>query len=96
MPVAIREVSVGGFSGETVVPFRATSRHMVRFTTSDGQEILIEADVVHCRSIPGRGGRRYITGFTFVSDPAGEWMDKVFALLDAVASPRQPVVTAND
>ena len=96
MPVTIREVSVGGFSAETVVPFRASSRHTVRFTTDDGQEIVIEADVVHCQPVPGSGGRRYVTGFTFVSDAAGEWMQKVFALLDAVSSPPEPLATTSD
>jgi hypothetical protein len=50
MPVTIRDVSVGGFSAETAVTFRTSSRHTVRFTTRDRQEILIEADVGHCQT----------------------------------------------
>ena len=83
VPVTVREVSVGGFSVETDAPFLAGGQHRFRFTTANGDEIVLEASVIHRRLAGSSDAPRYITGFAFLRRTS-TWARTVAALLDSI------------
>lgn len=86
VPLVIRDLSQGGFSAESPVPFPPGTHHHFRFTTIAQNEVSIDATSVHCRlaSADSDGHYTYITGFEFLGD---ETTDKTIAtLIDALAS----------
>jgi hypothetical protein len=80
VPLTIRDLSQGGFSAESSVPFPPGTQHHFRFTTTNQNEVSLDATSVHCRlaSVDRDGHYTYITGFEFVSD---ETTDKSIAML---------------
>lgn len=86
VPLTVRDLSQGGFSAESTVPFPPGTHHQFRFTTATAHEVTLDATVVHCRlAAAGDDGHfTYITGFEFHSD---ETTDKSIAtLIDTLAS----------
>jgi hypothetical protein len=86
VPLVVRDLSAGGFSVESVVPFPPGARHQFRFNTAAGADIVIEAVVVHSRPVAPLGGvTRYATGFAFCHD-SEDTAHAVDELLGAVTS----------
>lgn len=66
VPIVVREASSSGFSIESPVPFPAGSRHEFRFTTAEGQQVVVEAQSVHTMRVNHPDARPlYVTGFEF-------------------------------
>jgi hypothetical protein len=88
--LVVRDLSAGGFSVESVVPFPPGARHPFRFTASTGMEITVEAVVMHSRPHGLAGGQAlYVTGFAFCHDSEHYRARAVDDLLGALASARQ-------
>jgi hypothetical protein len=86
VPLAVIELSTGGFSVRGATPFPPGSRHHFRFTTGQDQEVTIDATAVHCRLVQaGTDGHiAYISGFEFSSDPRTD--EAVAVLIDTLSS----------
>lgn len=86
VPLTVRDLSQGGFSAESAVPFPPGTSHQFRFTTAQAQEVLLSATVVHCRlAAAGSDGQfTYITGFEFHSDETTD--TSIASLMDTLAS----------
>lgn len=86
VPMTVRDLSQGGFSAESSVPFPPGTHHHFRFTTIDQHEVSLDATSVHCRlaSVTHDGHHTYITGFEFVSTDATD--QSVAALVDTLSS----------
>ena len=83
--VRLRDISAGGLSTESTVPFSIGSRQLLRLTTPAGVEVLITGIVTHQRiSDSETGPPRYVTGFKFLEEPDGSTSKDVETLLDAV------------
>lgn len=76
----VRDLSQGGFSAESAVPFPPGTHHHFRFTALNQKEVSLEATAVHCRlaSADADGHYTYITGFEFQTD---EVSDKSIAMI---------------
>lgn len=86
VPMQVRDLSQGGFSAESAVPFPPGTQHVFRFTALNRNEVSLKATVVHCRlaRADADGHYTYITGFEFLAD---EKSDKSIAtIIDALAS----------
>ena len=84
--LVLRDLSPGGFSVESPVPFLTGTRH--RFNIVAG-ETRVEVEGVAIQSTPmSSDGRveRYLAGFSFLIDTA-ERSAQIYALLDAVFTP---------
>ena len=67
--VKVREMSLGGLSMETSVPFQVGARHSFSLTLGDGASVLLTGDVVYSReSKAADGSILYVTGVKFVDD----------------------------
>jgi hypothetical protein len=86
VPLTVRDLSQGGFSTESTVPFPPGSHHQFRFTTAAHQEVTLAATVVHCRlaAASDDGQFTYITGFEFHSDESTD--SSIASLIDTLAS----------
>jgi hypothetical protein len=71
-PIAILEMSLGGFSIETTVSFPLGAIHYFRLTPAHGGEpLMVSARVIHSLHASGPdGSAHYFTGFKFVTDEA--------------------------
>jgi hypothetical protein len=66
-PVTVREVSLGGFSLESTVPFACGTCHRFRFTLEGGPAITALADCVYSNRLsPSQPLPTYQAGFEFV------------------------------
>lgn len=86
VPMKIRDLSQGGFSTESSVPFPPGTQHQFLFTAINQAEVSLQATVVHCRlaSVGNDGHYTYITGFEFRPD---EKSDKsIAAIIDTLTS----------
>lgn len=72
-PLTIRDLSLGGFSTESSVPFTPGTSYAFRFTSAMGVVANLGATAVHCRltHVSGEGRHQYQTGFEFV-ETAGQ------------------------
>jgi hypothetical protein len=86
VPLTMRDLSQGGFSAESTVPFPPGTHHQFRFTTATAHEVTLAATVVHCRLATARpdGQFTYITGFEFHSDESTD--TSIASLMDTLAS----------
>jgi hypothetical protein len=81
----LRELGSGGFSTEGPILFPTGARHLFRFITAGGVQVVLQATVAHCR--PARDFQdvpRYITGFSFVQDGSADAAVKIEILLAAI------------
>jgi hypothetical protein len=84
--VQLRDIGLGGFGLESVGSFPARSRHIARFTDSDGLDVTIVAEAVHSRrAAADKHGERWMTGFTYVIDDTAAGQS-VEAVLDRATS----------
>jgi len=87
VPMKVRDLSQGGFSAESSVPFPPGTQHHFRFSAvNQEREVSLRATVVHCRltSADPDGRYTYVTGFEFLAD---ETADKsIAAIIDTLAS----------
>lgn len=69
VPLVVRDLSQGGFSTVSHIPFPPGSSHHFRFTTASGVEVMLDAMAVHCRlaAAGADGNYTYVTGFEFHS-----------------------------
>ncbi len=86
VPLTVRDLSQGGFSAESAVPFPPGTHHHFRFTTAMAQEVTLVATAVHCRlaSAGADGQFTYISGFEFHSDETTD--AAIETLIDTLAS----------
>jgi hypothetical protein len=68
--VVVREISLGGFSIESPVPFVEGSEHTFLFSTPDGRETLAQCQCRHAHMTEVRGKTVCIAGFQFLPQPA--------------------------
>ena len=81
--LVVREISLGGMSIETPVPFPLGAVHEFRLTLGDGSTVLLRAQVVHCRPIGTRDSALFLSGMHFVDDEpvtgqsVGDFIDRI-------------------
>ena len=82
LPVALRDLSHGGFALESGIAIPDGAEHRFRFTAQDGSSFVIGAVATHSHPISDSG--TYVTGFRFLrgasddaSDPVRELIDKI-------------------
>ena len=64
--VLVRDVSWGGFSLESAMPFPVGGRHTFQFWTNDGRTTMTTAECRHCTAVAPRNGQSlYVAGFSF-------------------------------
>ena len=81
LPLALGDISPGGFSVESEVQFPLGARHLFRFTTVAGVEVVIEGAVAYSRR---RNDSTFITGFRFVHSRLTDTSRDIKALLAAM------------
>lgn len=87
LPVRVRDVSLGGFSVETVEPLAVGSEQDVRFMAEDDWTTEIRARSLHCRpSVATDGTPRYVTGFEFLLEHATDASRRARQLVAKVTS----------
>ena len=70
VPLAVQNLSPGGFAIESPIPFATGTSHQFRFTTDQQRPIVIGARTVHCmRYVTPRGQATYLIGFEFLFEP---------------------------
>lgn len=69
VPVTVVEVSVGGFSVESSIPFPAGFDATFLFSASDGRESLVRCCCRHSRMGESHGSQVCIAGFEFLPQP---------------------------
>jgi len=85
--LVVRELGGGGFSIESDVPFPPGARHQFRFSPASGAQVIVDAVVVHTRSINLPGAPpRHVTGFAFCFDSNRDTKQAVEELMAAVTS----------
>ncbi len=88
LPVKLRDISAGGIATESIVEIPVGARHLLRFTTPAGKQIVVAARVTHHRPAQFPDGTsRFVTGFAFLDETAGE---TIAALMDATLGDPQP------
>ena len=71
VPVLVREISLGGMSIETAMPFDVERRLEFLLTLGDGAGVLVLGRVAYCRAAERAGAPVFITGIQFLDeDPA--------------------------
>ncbi len=64
LPVTLRDLGASRIVTESPVPIPIGNHHVLRFTTSDGDELVITAAVTHQRAVDPPGGLpHFVTGF---------------------------------
>lgn len=85
LPVRVRDIGLGGFSIETMVPLPTGVAHRVRFISHDDWSTILPALLANCRpSCADDGSPLYVAGFSFVDDEAPETRRTVAVLLEKV------------
>jgi hypothetical protein len=88
VPLAVQNLSAGGFAVDSPIPFYAGTSHQLRFTTSEGQSVSIGAQTAHCLRVrTPQGDTRYLVGFEFTreADDPGD-KEAIDTLLDSALS----------
>jgi hypothetical protein len=73
VPIRVREISLGGLSFESAIPFPVDALHEFRLTLGDQAAVILRGRIV--RSLPATGDdERFVIGVQFLDDepPAGE------------------------
>ena len=84
--VTVREISLGGFSVLSPVPFPIGSEQSFLFSTVDGRETLALVECRHCALAPGTGGQTaYLAGLQFQPQPADN-LSLIVDTLQTIAS----------
>ena len=84
--LVLRDLSPGGFSVESPVPFLTGTRHRFHIVAGETR-VEVEGIAIQSTPIPAEGRvDRYLAGFSFVIDSA-ERSAQIYALLDAVFTP---------
>ena len=66
--VRIREISLGGMSLESDIPFPVGAIHQFNLFLGDGARVAVSAQVKHSRLLEPQAHPKYLTGFQFVDD----------------------------
>ena len=86
VPISVRNVGLGGFSTESLVPFPLGARHEFRFAVAGRVAIQIKAVVVHRRPAYSADGlTSFITGFEFIHDAVHDTAADIRTLLAAAS-----------
>lgn len=71
VPLKVRDISLGGCSVESAVPFAANAVHSLTLEVGDGSLLVIRAKVAHTRRDTTADGRVvYVTGLEFADAEA--------------------------
>lgn len=66
LPVQLQDASFGGFAIDASIPFPVDCTHQFRFVLPEGEPVVLNARVAHCRQLPTSGGRAiYRVGLEF-------------------------------
>ncbi len=84
IPIRVRDISAGGVATESAIPFTVGTRHRLRFTTTDGVEVLITGAVAHGMAAAAGNRRLFLTGFEFVNAKSERAAADIEVLLNAV------------
>jgi hypothetical protein len=77
---ALHDIGLGGFAVESDHPFAVRSRYPVRFTSPNGLDARVLAQVIHVRQVTDSDGQfRWLSGFAYVIDD-----DEAYAAVEAV------------
>lgn len=69
LPLAVREVSLGGMSMVTAMPFPVGAIHEFSLTLGDGAAVNLNGRVVYSRELSTPDGElRFVSGIEFVTD----------------------------
>ena len=81
----VRDIGLGGFSIETMMPLLVGSEHRVRFISQDDWSTVLSARVANCRpSCAEDGSPLYVAGFAFADGESTETRRTVAVLLEKV------------
>ena len=70
LPLLVREVSLGGMSMVTSVPFPVGAIHEFSLTLGDGAAVSLNGRIVYSREMESSEGEpQYVSGVEFVSTP---------------------------
>ena len=84
--VTVRDVSLGGFSVLSPVPFPIGSAQSFLFSTVDGRETLALVECRHCAPAADTGGPAvYLAGLQFQPQPADN-LELIVETLQSIAS----------
>jgi hypothetical protein len=72
VPVAVREISLGGMAVETEIPLVESTVHEFLLTLGDGSTVELTGRVLHCREIAGADRPTYVSGVQFIDDQPGD------------------------
>ena len=70
LKVTIREVSLGGFSVESPIPFPIGAEQTFLVTTADGRETMVRCKCRHSHTTDSQGATVCVAGFEFLPQPA--------------------------
>jgi hypothetical protein len=68
VPVAVREISLGGMSIETTTPFDKETRLAFMLTLGDGAAVFVVGRVAYCRQVDRDGTPAFVSGIQFFDD----------------------------
>ena len=80
-PVELRELSLGGMSIESEIPFPIDAIHQFDLVLGDGARVSVVAQARHSRLIASGTSPRYLTGFEFLDDEATDEMGPIVETL---------------
>jgi len=84
VPLSVRNIGLGGFSTESLVPFPLGAQHDFRFAVAGHVAVQIRAVVIHRRpSYSADGLTAFVTGFAFVHDALHDTAADIRMLLAA-------------
>jgi hypothetical protein len=86
VPIKIRDISEGGVATESAMPFQVGSRHLLRFTTGSGVEVVLTGAVVHGMGASSGSRRVFVTGFKFVDARSTKAAADIQLLLNAISA----------
>jgi hypothetical protein len=88
VPLAVENVSGGGFAVVSPIPFQAGTSHQFRFTTAQDRTVTVTAHAIHCmRCVAPTGEPRFLIGFEFARGTDDATMeDAIDSLLDSALS----------
>jgi hypothetical protein len=69
--VAILEISLGGMSLETDIPFPVDAIHMFQLTLGDNTVVHLKGQVKHCQKLAGEPAR-FVSGIQFLDEKTDE------------------------
>ena len=89
LAVRVRDIGLGGFSIESMMPLEAGLEHQVRFISRDDWSTVLPARVANSRpSCADDGSPLYVAGCAFASDERPETRRTIQILVEKVTSVR--------